>query len=67
MTDKKAPAAADVKVRVIAEHAGHTINTVLTLSAEDAASAQANGWGDPTPAAVAYAESLAAPVAAPEA
>lgn len=61
MSDKKTPPAGDVKVRVIAEHGGHKINDVLTLSADEAQVAKDNGWGDPSPAAVAYAESLTNP------
>lgn len=54
-----APKGKTKKVRVIADHPGHAINAVLTLPADEAGEAVAAGWADDSPAAVAYAESIA--------
>lgn len=59
MSDKTAKPAGAVKVRVIADHADHKINDVVTMTADDAKTAVAAGWADADPAAVAYAESIA--------
>lgn len=48
-----------VKVRVLVDHRDYAVNEVAELTAEEAAAAVKEGWADDTPAAVAYAESLA--------
>lgn len=58
MSDKK------VKVRVILDQGEHTIDDVLTLSAEAAKVAVEAGWADDHPEAVKYAESLGKPAKA---
>jgi hypothetical protein len=55
----KADADASVEVRVIAFNGEHAINSVISLTTEEAAAAVAGGWGDDHPEAVAYAKSLA--------
>ena len=45
-----------VKVRVLVDHLDHKCDDVVTLSADDAKAAEAAGWADATPAAVAFAE-----------
>ncbi len=61
MTEKKTPPAAAVKVRVIADYSSFQINDVVTMNADEAAAAVADGWADDHPSAVAYAESIALP------
>ena len=52
-------AAVSIKARVLTECVFGAANTVVTLSAEDAEAAKANGLVDTSAEAVAYAESLA--------
>lgn len=61
MSDKK------IKARVIAQHADHEIDDVITLTETEAKSAAAEGWADAHPDAVKYAESLGKPAKAPAA
>lgn len=55
MSDKK------IKARVIAQHADHDVDDVISLTAEEAKAAETEGWADSNPAAVKYAESLGRP------
>ncbi|CAN5368988.1 hypothetical protein BH10PSE14_BH10PSE14_04410 [soil metagenome] len=52
--------AALVEIRVLRDHLDHKCNDVASLSEGEAATAVAEGWGDDSAAAVAYAKSLAA-------
>lgn len=55
----KADADASVEVRVIAANGEHDVNSVISLTPDEAAAAVAGGWADDHPSAVAYAKSLA--------
>lgn len=59
MSDKK------IKARVIAQHADHDVDDVITLTEAEAKAAEAEGWADSNAAAVKYAESLGRPAKAP--
>jgi len=61
MSKKDTPPSADAKARVLVACAWGQPNDVVTVSAEEAAAGKEAGELDPDPAAVAYAESLAAP------
>ena len=61
MSKKDTPPSADTKARVLVSCGWGHINAVVTVSAEEAAAGKEAGELDPDPAAVAYAESLAAP------
>ena len=57
-----------VKVRVQRHHEDLIPNQIISLSAKEAEAAKTEGWGDPDPDAVAYAEANETqPEAAPEA
>lgn len=48
-----------IKARVLRDYAGHRAGAVVEFYADAIAAAEAAGWLDSDPAAVAYAESMA--------
>lgn len=56
MADEKKTA-----LRVLRDHEEHKANDVISLGADAAAGAVAEGWADDNAAAVAYARSIAKP------
>lgn len=57
MADEQQTAKAPKKARVLHDHDGHKINDIVT--GEHAERGHAEGWADPHPSAVKYAEKLA--------